>query len=504
MRFLLSIDSPLPSETWIAAVELEGGTRELVRVEDGWFEGDLPAAPRRVVASISMESGESARPSATPRPAEPPRERLPVDVVQLFDPKIGVAVPESGRLDLQLLWMAPCEGAPPVREGKRFGSFEHTLCADRVGKAEGGDRLHIHGIDAHFDSDYELAVGEKKLTFGTIIAMAGDYYAHLDDRATSDFSWAWPAMSGPKGWLAGDYRATTLVGDDMVAVRKLDAHIHREGIGGAGTLATAIESLKSEYPLRRYLALASQNICHFACQTGSYSERDNPAMALYRAYHRRALREARAAGEAGDRDALDAALVVEAFGCHFLTDLFASGHIRVPRGLLGARFGIAMGALVMSKRFHDEDNEKGLWVTTFRPSGGRRAVWRAFGDDSLQIDEAKTHLAQIQEAVRRSAAEVFAAYCAARKDAAAPEMPRGEDLIPVPLAAGEGPDPVADASPDGGDLPDFPPNHLPMFKVLDDGSIAERIHGRHVPLELPPRVVPAPEVVVPVPELAAP
>jgi hypothetical protein len=500
MKLTLSIDSPLPPETWLASVELEGGGHETIRVADGWFEGEMPARPLRVTCSTAAAGAHSAAPraSTTSRPsAPPPAGRLPVDVVQLFGD--GVPVPADGRLELQLLWLFPCEGAAPkVGEDKRFGSFEHTLCAELVGKDERGRPLRFHGIDAHFDAAWKLDVGGKRLTFGTVIAMAGDYYAHLDDRAVADFAWAWPEMAGAAGWLAGDYRATTLAGDDMVAVSALDEHIHKEGPGaGAGILTQAALAIKSDYPLRRYLALASQNICHFACQNSSYSARGNPALALYRAYHLRALAEARAAGEAGDRDGLDAALVVEAFGCHFLTDLFASGHIRVPRGVLGRRFGITRGALVMSKRFHDEDNREGLWVRPLRFQGEKRPVWRAFGDDWFSIDDAAIHRAQVQESVRRSAAEVFAAYCAARKEADLPELPAGEDLVAVPLAPGEAPDLASDASPGGGALSHFPPNRPPLYKVLDDGRVAERGHRDvYVTLEQPD-VVPAPEVMVP-------
>ncbi len=493
MNLQISIASPLPAETWIATVDLDGGGRELIRIEDGWFEGEMPAAPRRITGS--MEKGEGARASATAAPSGPAGERRPTDVAELFGS--GVEVPPSGRLDLQLLWLAPCDGQPQkLPKGKRFGSYEHTLCAKLIGKDAAGKVLRIHAIDAHFSEDTELDVGGKALRFGTIIAMAGDYYAHLDDQAAASFGWAWPAMDGLSGWIAGDYRSTTLAADDVTAVQMLEQHILREAAGGnVGALATALDSARSKYPLRRYLALASQNICHFACQSKGYSERGNPALALYRAYHRRALLEARAAGESGRREGLDAALVVDAFGCHFLTDLFASGHIRVPRGILGERFGIVRGALVLAKLFHDEDNQLGLWVTTLRPSGDRRVVWRAFGDDTLQIEEAKVHLAQIQEAVRRSVADVFVAYCSARKGLASPALPGAEDMIPVPLPPGERPRLGKDVAPSGA-MPDFPPNHLPMFDVLGDGRVGLRLQDTYVPLELA-NVTPAPGIVVP-------
>src|SRR5262249_38818737 len=153
----------------------------------------------------------------------------------------------------------------------------------------------------------------------------GDFYAHFDDDARAAFAWAWPEMRGLAGWLAGDYRGTTLEGDAASATSLLLEGIERDrnkdqnGAGGFATLAMDVVFANS--PARRYLALSSQNMCHFACPEPG---RDNPALALYRAYHQRAIASARTARSAVRADeALLSALAVDAFGCHFLSDLFA-------------------------------------------------------------------------------------------------------------------------------------------------------------------------------------
>lgn len=487
MDLTLSMTSPLPPEPLVLRVELEGRNQVHVLVEEGWFQGEVAARPLSVVGVTALPEGAALLRSRSPSPAAPlDGERPAVDIVALF--RDGVAVPEGGALRLHLLWLAPCDGAAEETvETTRFGSVEHSLCALLIGKGANGKRLEHHGIRAHFTGESTFDVGGKPLDFGMIIALAGDFYAHLDDRARTDFAWAWPPMESIVGWLAGDYRGTTLAGDTAEAVKGLHDHIHAEAAGiQFGGVAKAIDSVRLKHPMRRYLALASQNHCHFACQDWSYSEQGNPALDLYRAYHRRALEEARAAGKSGERAGLDAALVVDAFGCHFLTDLFASGHIRTPRAVLGERFGIAMGALVMSKRMHDEDNRKGLWVTPLQRGDGPRVVWRAYGDDCLFKPEAKAHFAQIQEAVRRSAAEVFAAYCEGASGMPVQAGPRAEELIPVPLLPGEGPAPASDVLPDGqSSFPDHPPNHAPMYRLLEDGRVAERVFGKYVPLERP-------------------
>lgn len=494
MDLTLSITSPLPLEPLVVRVEMEDGGAAFLLVEDGWFHGSLRGQPVRVVGLAGLSEGDHppirsviARPSSEPTDlSETGRLVKSVDIHELFER--GVAVPADGVLRFHLLWLAPCDGAHgDAPEGTRFGSAEHTMCAALIGQDAKGKRLEFGGIRAHFNGQTVFDVGGKKLDFGMIIALAGDFYAHLDDRAVKELEWAWPPLGSLVGWLAGDYRATTLVGDTVEHVTALDEHIHKEAAGiQFGGVVTAIESAKLRFPMRRYLALASQNHCHFACQNWSYSENDNPALALYEAYHARAKEQARAAGAQDDRAGLDEALVVDAFGCHFLTDLFASGHIRTPRAILGQRFGIAVGALVMSKRMHDQDNQLGLWVTPLRRTPGhKRVVWRAYGDDSLFSDQAKPHFAQTQEAVRRSVAEVFAAYCEGKTKRKVPVGELALDLVPVPLLPEEGPDPELDTSPDGTPFAALPPNHLPLYKILEDGRVAELVLGGYLPLEWP-------------------
>jgi hypothetical protein len=475
----------------VASVELDGGAQALVILSDGAFDGVLAARPRRLTLTSFAPAAGMARSDRTTTAArrEPAMQRSRIDIGVLF--RRGVEVPPDGRISLELLWLAPCDGEPaldemPAREGTRFGSFEHTLCASHVGKtADGMEELEIAGIRAGFTSETKLRVGGKMLVFGEIIALAGDFYAHLDEDARAECEWAWaPPPTGVSGWLAGDYRATTLAGDRANAVDTIRKHIFAEDGGFFDKVSCLIDHAVGQYPTRRYLALASQNACHFACQPTGYADDHNEALALYRAYHRRALNEAAAARPDGDRDRLHAALVVDAFGCHFLTDLFASGHIRVPRRILGDRFGIVRGALMMAKKMHDEDNHIGLWCTVRsqrRP--GHRVVWRAYGDGALAKPEATVHLGCVKEAVRVSVAEVFAAFAAARPS----DVGRAEDLVPVPLAAGEMPT-GDDVFPSGDLAPPVRPNHFPLYMILRDGRVAERVgapdRNEYRPLEI--------------------
>jgi hypothetical protein len=165
------------------------------------------------------------------------------------------------------------------------------------------------------------------------------------------------------------------------------------------------------------------------------------------------------------------ALAVDAFGCHFLTDLFASGHVRVPRRVLGERYGILRGALYMSLRMHNEDNEAGLWCETAasRQGGSPRQVWRAYGDGMLASAAAACHRAVVKEAVRRSAEEVFRVY---RGHEMPPTM-RAETLLPIPLPPGASPE-VSDTAPLECPSQVGLPNGWPMYAVAPSGRVVRR------------------------------
>jgi hypothetical protein len=479
----VSITAPFHLGDVVARVDMAGGESARVVLRSGRFQGDLPGKPVRI-ALTTDPAPEGEAPLRPPSPDEPgdPRGAI-TSVEELFEH--GADVPDDGELTLQIQWGTPCheEGFPEAApEGTRFGSWEHILCARLIGKAADGSRLSFEQIDADFDADTRLPVGEGLLTFGEIIALAGDFYAHLDAAAAKELASAWPPVSGIASWIAGDYRTPTLAGDapsgpkGILAIVSRDRDNDRSAAGEFAALA--LDALTVDYPARRYLALASQNFCHFGSQPqgGGMSDAVNEALRLYRAYHARALREAAAARSAVNASrALRAALAVDAFGCHFLTDLFASGHIRVPRRVLGERYGILVGGLRMSHEMHAEDNRLGLWCTRridAARGAGKRVVWRAFGDGMLRKPEAAMHLKQVEEAVRRSVAEVFAAYCGAR----IPEDERGEALLPVPLAPGERPSPL-DVLPDGSDARAEVQNHYPLYWLLSDGRIARREGG---------------------------
>lgn len=486
----ITITAPFAIGDIVARVDLAGGGSTRVVLRDGRFRGQVSGQAVRVVLTLTDEplpEGEAPLATATSdRPGAPAGAAF--DVKEAFEH--GIPVPEDGRVAIALTWGAPCHAeVRDAGEGTRFGSFEHMMCAALVGLDAGGDTLVCDGVSAWFKAESKLAVGNSALSFGQIIALGGDFYAHLDERAARDFAWAWPDATGLVGWAAGDYREPTLAADSRENTSAILKVVYRDK-DEPGSIAHEVKTIIADgmfgsYPARRYLALASQNHCHFGMQPpdGRISDARNYALRLYRGYHRRALAEAAEAAEAlRGSAAFERALVTEAFGCHFLTDLFAAGHIRVPRKALSERFGVLQGSLSMSEGMHSEDNEAGLWVTPRVAQRGARVVWRAYGDGVLRKPEAAMHLRQVQEAVRRSVAEIFTVYAAvATRRASAEEAlagiaeaDRGEALVPVPLAPGAIPA-TGDVQPDGSPAPWIQPNTWPRYWLLTDGRIAERL-----------------------------
>jgi hypothetical protein len=191
------------------------------------------------------------------------------------------------------------------------------------------------------------------LCYGEILALAGDYYespASLEEEIT-------PAV--------------------------------REAIHDVTPDADGTFLLTAHRGIAAYLDLARRNDDHFAC----------------RSWLRYARHHAEALGMALDRD-LERALVRNAFADHFLTDAFASGHLRVPRDVLRGRRQLAAYAM------HAEENRHGLWL---QDGGG--LVWRGYGDDGLGRNP--VHATLVARALGTSIQRVYAAYRLAGDPAAA-------------------------------------------------------------------------------------
>ena len=190
----------------------------------------------------------------------------------------------------------------------------------------------------------------------------------------------------------------------------------------------------------RYTSLAIQNLDHFG----------SGGVAAYHAGHLAACRKA--------STDLNTALAMNAFADHFLTDLFAAGHIRTPRKVLNEYSWNLSGVVadkttvgsLLSRAMHDEENRTGLTVTSQARGGG---TWLAYGDQQALEKKAEENTGEAITAVQASIDEVLA--CQSTPD----PKPAFGALQHIPNVAGDYP-------PTGG------PSIAPMFVAQGSEPLA--------------------------------
>ena len=112
---------------------------------------------------------------------------------------------------------------------------------------------------------------------------------------------------------------------------------------------------------------------------------------------------------------LDQAYFLEGFALHYLTDLFSTGHLRVPRRKLHRTWfrepeepgspGWSYPADSLANRQHNEDCANGLWV---RNKLGD--AWPAYGDKQLYSGKSAKNRQQALRAAQFGVSEVWDTY----------------------------------------------------------------------------------------------
>jgi len=135
-----------------------------------------------------------------------------------------------------------------------------------------------------------------------------------------------------------------------------------------------------------FIKLAKLNYSHFAGHN----------LLFYISYHLLAVDDAiqsAAAAKSGDRAGVhthfNTALIEEAFALHFLTDMFSSGHARVPRWafLYGLNFWGINQADLISKLVHDFEGTEGVLVMNASANPKtKNYFWKTYGDGSLHFE----------------------------------------------------------------------------------------------------------------------
>jgi hypothetical protein len=156
----------------------------------------------------------------------------------------------------------------------------------------------------------------------------------------------------------------------------------------------------------------------------------NHAKDAYAIGHAHAISVAREAGKQKDLEKLKQAYALDAFACHFLTDLFAAGHIRNQRGELEFFLINELGfsekqakplAGILTGAQHEKDSDDGLNVSNKK---GER--WRAFGDGHFFSPKNEENKEKVTSATQQSVDEVYHAYL----NPESPELNAMTQLIP--------------------------------------------------------------------------
>jgi hypothetical protein len=127
-----------------------------------------------------------------------------------------------------------------------------------------------------------------------------------------------------------------------------------------------------------------------------------------------------------DVQQLKRAYAINAFASHFLSDRFATGHIRTPRKELPDHVTPRdIGSLLVSA-MHDEENKLGLHVHNLRGDH-----WVAYGDKIYFEAINQQNRALLDEAMQKSVDDVFSAYesgVVAQDDVVANLIPQPDEL----------------------------------------------------------------------------
>ncbi len=200
-------------------------------------------------------------------------------------------------------------GARADGGGRRLARFE-AMEHKRMGDLGSGEQA------------IQLAPG-LSVTFGDMTAMAGDHFGSVDQLR---------ALANVPGSAAAPFDKPGTV-DEV----KYVLHVEIRGSMKADQFGPAVVNAAK----KRYFGLAARNESHFSRpdlgdelltqqQLAAKGTANNAGS--YRGNHERAIVAAVPGGASGAP--LDQALIYESFGSHFLTDAFASGHTRTPRGAI--------------------------------------------------------------------------------------------------------------------------------------------------------------------------
>lgn len=297
---------------------------------------------------------------------------------------------------------------------KGFSGFEHQFLGDQVNlrfySSNPGKLLHLSNGLA--------------LTYGQIVMLGGDLFGDpqhpismcATDKRKACFKLQFDALAGDNdknNCQSPRIQAENLIKyHEEVAQRlmewraqgKVDSEFYKENgsaINKTLNRLTCGGSFISDYlPFGNYLKLSETNFDHY-----------QPASLIaYEVGHQVALNTAllgyqqkSKGNEIHAEQLLELAYAQNAFANHFLSDSFASGHVRTPRHEIEKQVYLpSILNLLLANLMHDEDNRLGLNVVNQEGN-----FWTAYGDNYLFTDQAELQRMILLQAMQRSANSIY-------------------------------------------------------------------------------------------------
>lgn len=299
-----------------------------------------------------------------------------------------------------------------------FGSSEHLA----IGKA-----VDLHGV-----GEAPLFFrGVTPIYFSHIVALAGDFYAAVgeaislpggDDREKTDrFKNAFNSLTNANN---NQIRRIILEIDHEYASVRHSGLPHHCYSSQLMEKSRTLKKIKGDID-----ELLINNSDHFSIH----------AQDAYRIGHAYAIEVAKLAGDQQDLEGLKKAYAIDAFACHFLTDLFAAGHIRNQRGQLEiflCKLGFSPEkakplAGLLTAAQHEKDGHDGLNV-----QNQQGEVWRAYGDGCYWTPQNETNITQVVKATQHSVDEIYSFYQHPKRplpNIPSPWIPKVMECNPLPV-----------------------------------------------------------------------
>lgn len=298
----------------------------------------------------------------------------------------------QGTLDIQSMG----QGHFPLK----FESPEHNTLGTSVllrnpnGQVSGGQQVV---------KSLRTRSGEVNLTFADMIWLSGDFMGEpkqiiglsSDPAATlqknlvgyEKYKEYLPAIKQVFADMLRDTQANIQAGQALEVPDDYNYRYNAATGGWGGALGAVLKS-------GLYLKMASYNYDHFG----------ENAIKSYVAAHTMALK---LASKAMTVEALNDAYFVEGYADHFLTDLFAAGHLRTPRAeVVQYCANLPQGlSSFLTKLMHDQDGSTGLHIVN-----GRGETWFGAGDNHYYTEANRANRERAVAALQKSVDQIYAAY----------------------------------------------------------------------------------------------